>query len=99
MQVLGEPVQNRKLVAELTLTNPLPGPLSGCVFTMEGAGLTRGQKVQELDSPVGPGEEAKVRVDFVPQQSGLRKMVVDFESDKLTGVKGYRNVIIAPLSK
>ncbi|XP_015272503.1 PREDICTED: protein-glutamine gamma-glutamyltransferase 2 [Gekko japonicus] len=99
IRVLGEPVQNRKLVAELTLINPLPGPLSGCVFTMEGAGLTKGQKVQELDSPVGPGEEAKVRVDFVPQQSGLRKLVVDFESDKLTGVKGYRNVIIAPLSK
>ncbi|XP_044310848.1 protein-glutamine gamma-glutamyltransferase 2 [Varanus komodoensis] len=99
VRILGEPMQKRKLVAELSLTNPLPSPLSGCVFTMEGAGLTEGQKSQELDAPVGPGEEAKVRVDFVPRQSGLRKLVVDFESDKLKGVKGHRNVIIAPLRK
>ncbi|KAJ7332269.1 hypothetical protein JRQ81_014449 [Phrynocephalus forsythii] len=99
VRVLGEPIQKRKLVAELTLTNPLPTALNGCVFTMEGAGLTEGQKVQEIESPVGPGEEAKVRVDFVPRQSGLRKLVVDFESDRLKGVKGYRNVIIAPLPK
>ncbi|XP_015744451.1 protein-glutamine gamma-glutamyltransferase 2, partial [Python bivittatus] len=99
IRVLGEPMQKRKLVAELSLTNPLPIPLTGCVFTMEGAGLTSGQKIQRLESPVEPGQEAKVRVDFVPQQSGLRKLVVDFDSDKLKGVKGYRNVIIAPLPK
>ncbi|XP_032073594.1 protein-glutamine gamma-glutamyltransferase 2 isoform X2 [Thamnophis elegans] len=99
IRVLGEPMQNRKLVAELTLSNPLPTALTSCVFTMEGAGLTGGQKVQQLDTSVEPGEEAKVRIDFVPQQSGLRKLVVDFESDHLKGVKGYRNVIIAPLRK
>ncbi|XP_063152866.1 protein-glutamine gamma-glutamyltransferase 2 [Candoia aspera] len=96
IRVLGEPMQKRKLVAELTLTNPLPTPLAGCVFTMEGAGLTGGQKTQWLENPVEPRGEAKVRMDFIPQQSGLRKLVVDFESDKLKGVKGYRNVIIAP---
>ncbi|XP_061486749.1 protein-glutamine gamma-glutamyltransferase 2 [Rhineura floridana] len=99
VRILGEPIQKRKLVAELTLTNPLPTPLTGCLFAVEGAGLTEGQKIQELDCPIGPGEDAKVRVDFVPRQSGLRKLVVDFESDKLKGVKGYRNVIIAPLRK
>lgn len=46
-----------------------------------------------------PQAEAKVRLDFVPRQAGLRKLMVDFESDKLTGVKGYRNVIIAPQPK
>ncbi|XP_026581074.1 protein-glutamine gamma-glutamyltransferase 2-like, partial [Pseudonaja textilis] len=48
IRVLGEPMQKRKLVAELTLTNPLPTPLTGCIFMMEGAGLTEGQKVQAL---------------------------------------------------
>lgn len=43
-----------------------------------------------------PQAVAKFRLDFVPSQAGLRKLMVDFESDKLTGVKGYRNVIIAP---
>lgn len=46
-----------------------------------------------------PQAEAKFRMEFVPRQAGLRKLMVDFESDKLTGVKGYRNVIIAPLPK
>ncbi|XP_029467085.1 protein-glutamine gamma-glutamyltransferase 2 isoform X2 [Rhinatrema bivittatum] len=96
VRILGEPMQKRKLVAEITLKNPLAQPLSGCVFTMEGAGLTEGQQKKQIDSCIGPGEDAKVRVDFVPQYSGLRKLVVDFESDKLKGVKGYRNVIIAP---
>ncbi|XP_067324401.1 protein-glutamine gamma-glutamyltransferase 2-like isoform X2 [Anolis sagrei] len=99
IKILGEPMQKRKLVAELTLTNPLPTPLTGCVFTVEGAGLTDGQKVQEIESPIDPGEEAKVRVVFVPWQSGLRKLVVDFESDKLKGVKGYQDVVVAPKPK
>lgn len=38
-------------------------------------------------------------MEFVPRQAGLHKLMVDFESDKLMGVKGYRNVIIAPLPK
>ncbi|XP_053901240.1 protein-glutamine gamma-glutamyltransferase 2 [Malaclemys terrapin pileata] len=99
IRVLGEPMQQRKLVAELTLPNPLSTPLCGCVFTLEGAGLTEGLKTQELASPVEPGQEAKVRVDLTPQLSGLHKLVVNFESDKLKGVKGYRNVIVAPLPK
>ncbi|XP_068769139.1 protein-glutamine gamma-glutamyltransferase 2 [Struthio camelus] len=99
IRVLGEPMEGRKLVAEITLTNPLAAPLNNCVFVVEGAGLTEGQQVKELEEPVEPGAEAKLRLDFVPHQPGLRKLVVDFESDKLMGVKGYRNVIVAPLPK
>ncbi|MEE6519227.1 hypothetical protein FKM82_030852 [Ascaphus truei] len=99
VRVLGEPMQKRKLVAQLTLKNPLAEPLTGCSFTVEGAGLMEGQQVKILDSPVEPGQEVKVRVDLMPQLSGLRKLVVDFESDLLKGVKGYKNVIIAPLPK
>ena len=51
------------------------------------------------EDPVEPQAEAKFRMEFVPRQAGLHKLMVDFESDKLTGVKGYRNVIIAPLPK
>ncbi|XP_030067450.1 protein-glutamine gamma-glutamyltransferase 2 [Microcaecilia unicolor] len=99
VRILGEPIQKRKLVAEITIKNPLTQPISDCKFTMEGAGLTEGQQCKQIDGCIGPGEDAKVRVDFFPQQSGLRKLVVDFESNKLKGVKGYRNVIIAPMTK
>ncbi|TRZ20796.1 hypothetical protein HGM15179_006274 [Zosterops borbonicus] len=96
IRILGEPMQNRKLVAEISLVNPLAVPLNGCVFVVEGTGLTEGQLVKELEEPLEPQAEAKFRMDLMPRLSGLQKLMVDFESDQLTGVKGYRNVIIAP---
>ncbi|XP_071429142.1 protein-glutamine gamma-glutamyltransferase 2 [Pithys albifrons albifrons] len=96
IRILGEPMQNRKLVAEISLVNPLEVPLNNCVFVVEGTGLTKGQQIKELEEPVEPQAEAKFRLDLVPQRSGLQKLMVDFESDQLRGVKGFRNVIIAP---
>lgn len=46
--------------------------------------------------PVEAGEEVKVRVDLLPLHVGRHKLVVNFESDKLKAVKGFRNVIIGP---
>uniref|UniRef100_H3AQR0 Protein-glutamine gamma-glutamyltransferase 2 n=2 Tax=Latimeria chalumnae TaxID=7897 RepID=H3AQR0_LATCH len=99
IKILGEPAQNRKLAAEITLHNPLSVPLTDCLFTVEGAGLTDGQQIQQAVGPVDPGQEAKAKVYFTPRQSGLRKLVVDFDSNKLRNVKGYRNVIISPAPK
>ncbi|KAA0713278.1 Protein-glutamine gamma-glutamyltransferase 2 [Triplophysa tibetana] len=95
IRILGEPKENRKMAAELTLKNPLPDPLQGCCFTIEGANLTGGRSVTErLDCSIEPGTEAKVKIYFTPTQSGLRKLLVDFDSDKLGHVRGYKNVII-----
>uniref|UniRef100_A0A8C6M6W6 Protein-glutamine gamma-glutamyltransferase 2 n=1 Tax=Nothobranchius furzeri TaxID=105023 RepID=A0A8C6M6W6_NOTFU len=95
LQILGEPKENRKLAAEITLQNPLPEPLEDCCFSIEGSNLTGGRVITErLGCTVGPGEEAKVKIYFTPTHSGLRKLVVDFDSNKLCHVKGYRNVII-----
>uniref|UniRef100_A0A8C5GW95 Protein-glutamine gamma-glutamyltransferase 2 n=1 Tax=Gouania willdenowi TaxID=441366 RepID=A0A8C5GW95_GOUWI len=97
VRILGEPKENRKLAAEITLQNPLPEPLENCCFSIEGANLTV-VMLQclsfRLASSVGPGQDAKVKIYFTPTQSGLRKLVVDFDSNKLCHVKGYRNVII-----
>ncbi|XP_061689654.1 protein-glutamine gamma-glutamyltransferase 2 [Syngnathoides biaculeatus] len=95
VQILGEPKENRKLAAEITLKNPLPEPLENCCFSMEGANLTGGSVISErLSATVGPGEDAKVKMYFTPTHSGLRKLVVNFDSSKLCHVKGYKNVII-----
>ncbi|XP_012610673.2 protein-glutamine gamma-glutamyltransferase 2 [Microcebus murinus] len=96
IRVLGEPKQNRKLVAEVSLRNPLTVSLLDCTFTLEGAGLLNSQKMILLSEPVKPGEEIKVRMDLLPLQVGRRKLVVNFECDKLKAVKGYRNIIIGP---
>ncbi|XP_053723626.1 protein-glutamine gamma-glutamyltransferase 2 [Synchiropus splendidus] len=95
VRILGEPKENRKLAAELTLKNPLPEPLENCCFSIEGANLTGGNIISErLNSAVGPGEDAQVKIYFTPTHSGLRKLVVDFDSNRLCHVKGYKNVII-----
>lgn len=47
LQILGEPKENRKLAAELTLQNPLPEQLENCCFTIEGANLTGGSSISE----------------------------------------------------
>ncbi|KAI1890420.1 hypothetical protein AGOR_G00153530 [Albula goreensis] len=36
IKILGEPKENRKLAAEITLQNPLPDTLEGCCFCVEG---------------------------------------------------------------
>uniref|UniRef100_A0A6Q2Z936 Protein-glutamine gamma-glutamyltransferase 2 n=1 Tax=Esox lucius TaxID=8010 RepID=A0A6Q2Z936_ESOLU len=95
VRILGEPKERRKLAAEITLQNPLSVPLLDCCFTVEGSNLTDGKIITErLDSAVEPGQDAKVKIYFTPTRSGLRKLVVDFDSNKLCHVKGYRNVII-----
>lgn len=96
IRILGEPKKNRKLVAEVSLQNPLTEPLVGCTITVEGAGLTETQKTVDIPDPVEAGQEVKVRVDLLPVQVGLHKLVVNFDSNKLKAVKGYRNVIIGP---
>ena len=42
------------------------------------------------------GEEVKVRVDLLPLYAGRHKLVVNFDSDLLKAVKGFRNVIVGP---
>ena len=38
---------NRKLAAEITVKNPLPIPLNGCCFKVDGANLTGGKTITE----------------------------------------------------
>uniref|UniRef100_A0A8C6SUI2 Protein-glutamine gamma-glutamyltransferase 2 n=1 Tax=Neogobius melanostomus TaxID=47308 RepID=A0A8C6SUI2_9GOBI len=95
VQILGEPKENRRLAAEISLKNPLPEPLHNCCFSIEGANLTGGTVICEsLGQSVEPGQDAKAKIYFTPTRSGLRKLVVDFNSNRLCHVKGYRNVII-----
>lgn len=47
LQILGEPKQNRRLAAEITLQNPLPEPLQDCCFSIEGANLTGGSVISQ----------------------------------------------------
>ncbi|XP_061113163.1 protein-glutamine gamma-glutamyltransferase 2-like [Conger conger] len=94
IRILGEPKVKRKLTAEISLQNPLPEPLEDCTFSLEGANLTDGKAITETFGTVGPRETATVKIGFTPTCAGLRKLVVDFSSNKLSNIKGFKNVII-----
>lgn len=43
---------------------------------------------------IGPGQEVVVKFSFKPIRAGLRKLLVDFDSDRLRDVKGEATVIV-----
>uniref|UniRef100_A0A4W4G0A5 protein-glutamine gamma-glutamyltransferase n=1 Tax=Electrophorus electricus TaxID=8005 RepID=A0A4W4G0A5_ELEEL len=93
VKVIGEAVVSRRLMALISFTNPLPVTLKRGVFTVEGAGLTGAQEMQ-LPGDIGPGQEVAVKFSFKPIRAGIRKLVVDFDSDILRDVKGEAMIIV-----
>uniref|UniRef100_A0A4W4FZT3 protein-glutamine gamma-glutamyltransferase n=1 Tax=Electrophorus electricus TaxID=8005 RepID=A0A4W4FZT3_ELEEL len=91
VKVIGEAVVSRRLMALISFTNPLPVTLKRGVFTVEGAGLTG---AQEMHGDIGPGQEVAVKFSFKPIRAGIRKLVVDFDSDILRDVKGEAMIIV-----
>lgn len=43
---------------------------------------------------VGPEEEAKARVEFIPTAEGTCLLVVKFESDKLSNITNSVNIVV-----
>ncbi|MBN3311030.1 TGM2 glutamyltransferase, partial [Amia calva] len=93
VQLFGEAVVSQKLVAKITFVNPLPITLKGGVFTVEGAGLTQAQEIPALGE-IRPGEEVSIKFSFKPFKPGPRKLLVDFDTDRLKDVKGFAKVIV-----
>uniref|UniRef100_A0A4W4FZQ6 protein-glutamine gamma-glutamyltransferase n=1 Tax=Electrophorus electricus TaxID=8005 RepID=A0A4W4FZQ6_ELEEL len=86
--VIGEAVVSRRLMALISFTNPLPVTLKRGVFTVEGAGLTGAQEIHTDRQTVA------VKFSFKPIRAGIRKLVVDFDSDILRDVKGEAMIIV-----
>ncbi|KAM9481228.1 protein-glutamine gamma-glutamyltransferase 2-like [Clarias gariepinus] len=93
IKMIGEAMVSHKLTARISFTNPLPITLTRGVFTVEGAGLTAAQEIQ-APGDIGPGQEVVVKFSFKPIRAGLRKLLVDFDSDRLRDVKGEATVIV-----
>ncbi|XP_067904236.1 protein-glutamine gamma-glutamyltransferase 2-like [Heterodontus francisci] len=94
IQVQGMPVLSREMMAEISFENILPVVLTNCIFTLEGAGLIDGQ-MEIRAGTLNPGEVITKEASFIPKKVGLKKLTVDFDSDKLKDVKGYINIDIS----
>ncbi|XP_057699652.1 protein-glutamine gamma-glutamyltransferase 2-like [Corythoichthys intestinalis] len=93
VQVSGKAYRRQQSTCTLSFTNPLKVPLKGGVFTVEGAGLLCPTEVK-VNSDIGPGQKAFVKLAFNPVRPGIRKLLVDFFSDELKDVKGNATVIV-----
>uniref|UniRef100_UPI00398EB564 protein-glutamine gamma-glutamyltransferase 2-like n=1 Tax=Pristiophorus japonicus TaxID=55135 RepID=UPI00398EB564 len=93
IQVPGVSVLFKEVMAEISFENFLPVALTNCVFTLEGAGLIDGQKEIKVGK-INPGEVITKEASLIPKKMGLKKLTVDFDSDKLKDVKGYINIDI-----
>uniref|UniRef100_A0A3P9DJP5 Transglutaminase 2, like n=1 Tax=Maylandia zebra TaxID=106582 RepID=A0A3P9DJP5_9CICH len=90
---VGTPAFVREQVkASISFTNPLPVPLKGGVFTVEGAGLLSSTKIH-VSGDISPGQTVSIVVSFSPMRTGVRKLLVDFDSDRLKDVKGVTTVV------
>ncbi|XP_041795418.1 protein-glutamine gamma-glutamyltransferase 2 [Chelmon rostratus] len=93
VQVPGKAVVWEQVTAYISFTNPLPVPLKGGVFTVEGGGLLSATEIH-VDGNIAPGQNVAVKLSFSPMRTGVRKLLVDFDSDRLKDVKGVATVVV-----
>ncbi|XP_028263237.1 protein-glutamine gamma-glutamyltransferase 2-like [Parambassis ranga] len=93
IQIPGKTVVWDKVTAYISFINPLPVPLKRGVFTVEGAGLLSATQIH-VDGDISPGQRVAVKLSFSPVRTGMRKLLVDFDSDRLKDVKGSTTVVV-----
>ncbi|KAM9854737.1 protein-glutamine gamma-glutamyltransferase 2-like [Aulostomus maculatus] len=93
VQVPGKAVVHKQMTAYISFINPLPVPLNNGVFTVEGAGLLSATEIR-VSGDITPGQRVAVKLSFTPVRPGVRKLLVDFDSDRLYDVKGVATVIV-----
>ena len=95
IQVDGEIIQNQPITITATLTNPLPKPLKGGEFIIEGPGLGKPQKLK-IKGVIEPKAEARVKCQMTPASCGAKAVIAKFRSKELEDVDGYHTILVKP---
>ncbi|XP_074533919.1 protein-glutamine gamma-glutamyltransferase 2 [Halichoeres trimaculatus] len=93
VQVPGKAFVWEPVTAYMSFTNPLPVSLRGGVFTVEGAGLLSNKEIY-VKGDISPGQKVSVKLAFSPVRTGVRKLLVEFDSDRLKDVRGVATVVV-----
>ncbi|KAM9376109.1 protein-glutamine gamma-glutamyltransferase 2-like [Pholidichthys leucotaenia] len=93
IKVPGKTLVKKEVKAYIFFINPLPVPLKGGVFTVEGAGLLPATEIH-VDGIIAPGQMVSKTFFFSPMRTGVRQLLVDFDSDRLKDVKGIATVVV-----
>ncbi|XP_013382452.1 hemocyte protein-glutamine gamma-glutamyltransferase-like isoform X3 [Lingula anatina] len=73
-------------------TNPLPIPLTRCMFIVEGPGLQKPMEYQLMD--VGPGKRAEQTISLTPKTAGNKQVIVSFDCYQPCDVTGMFPVTV-----
>ncbi|XP_037109847.1 protein-glutamine gamma-glutamyltransferase 2-like [Syngnathus acus] len=98
VEVPSQAVVYQPVTGSISFTNPLPVPLKRGVFTVEGSGLMS-PTVVKMHDDIGPGQKICVKLSFTPRRAGMKKLLVDFDSDRLQDVKGAATVMVCQYFK
>nr|XP_019957689.1 PREDICTED: protein-glutamine gamma-glutamyltransferase 2-like [Paralichthys olivaceus] len=93
VEVPGSIIVQEKVTAFISFTNPLTVPLKRGMFTVEGSGLLSASEIY-VKGDIAPGQKVSVKITFTPMRVGVRKLLVDFDSDRLKDVKGVTTVVV-----
>uniref|UniRef100_A0A8D0D1U1 protein-glutamine gamma-glutamyltransferase n=1 Tax=Sander lucioperca TaxID=283035 RepID=A0A8D0D1U1_SANLU len=93
VQAPGKAFVRDQVTAYISFTNPLPVALKGGMFTVEGAGLLTATEIH-VNGDIFPGLMVSVEFVFSPMRTGVRKLLVDFDCDRLKDVKGAATVVV-----
>ncbi|KAF0041479.1 hypothetical protein F2P81_007377 [Scophthalmus maximus] len=70
VEVPGKAVVQEMATAHISFANPLPVPLRGGVFTVEGSGLLSATEVH-VKGDIAPGQKVSVMLSFSPRRVGI----------------------------
>ncbi|XP_072132752.1 protein-glutamine gamma-glutamyltransferase 2-like [Mobula birostris] len=93
INILGDAILRRELTAEIIFHNPLSEPLFDCVFTIEGIGLIDGMRKIRVPE-IKVNQSTRNVCQFIPSKAGLRKLMVDFDCNRIKDVKGFKNITV-----
>lgn len=89
------PVENKEVIADISVENPLPVPYKKGEFTIEGPGIEKNLKIK-VKNNVPPGEMAKAEFKFTPPRTGRHTIAAKFVSKEIDDVDGYLVIMVEP---
>ncbi|XP_053105281.1 protein-glutamine gamma-glutamyltransferase 5-like isoform X2 [Hemicordylus capensis] len=95
IHVLGPVAVNQASPLQADFANPLSEPVDGCLLTLEGSGLVRGQAQIPL-GPLGAQQRASIQFQLTPHKGGQRQLHVSLRSSRFPPIKGHKQLEVGP---
>ncbi|XP_064598834.1 uncharacterized protein LOC135465525 [Liolophura sinensis] len=79
---------------KISLTNPLPVPLTNGILSLEGPGMRKAKKIKIAEIAAGGSWETEI--DLTPRRRGKKQVLASFDCEELQDVTGSAVIQISP---